>query len=278
MDEYLEAMQDDMNAALEALGQSLTKVRTGRATPKLLDGVQVMVQSYGTSMPLNQLATVQAPDARLLTITPWDKTTITDIERGVVSAGLGLNPSNDGQIIRVPVPALTQDRRKELVKQVRKSAEEHKVGVREARRVGGRTRRRHRDGRCGDPLGAGGRRGHAAHGGRRLLRGAGRGHAVAGAGGPLRGPGGRRPQGCGTNARWRRVEDSGRRLGRSSRPEGAPAPRHPRHPRAWRARRTLGPRSITLCAGACPPSNAPPPNQSRPAVDHARNHGSRIPS
>ena len=134
MDEYLEAMQDDMNAALEALGQSLTKVRTGRATPKLLDGVQVMVQSYGTSMPLNQLATVQAPDARLLTITPWDKTTITDIERGVVSAGLGLNPSNDGQIIRVPVPALTQDRRKELVKQVRSYGEDVKVRLRHVRR------------------------------------------------------------------------------------------------------------------------------------------------
>jgi len=134
MDEYLEAMLDDMVAALDGLGQSLTKVRTGRATPKLLDGVQVMVQSYGTTMPLNQLATVQAPDARLLTITPWDKTTITDIERGIVAAGLGLNPSSDGQLIRVPVPALTQDRRKELVKQVRGYGEDAKVRLRHVRR------------------------------------------------------------------------------------------------------------------------------------------------
>ncbi len=134
MDEYLEAMNDDMSSALEALTQSLTKVRTGRATPKLLDGVQVMVQSYGTSMPLNQLATVQAPDARLLTVTPWDKTTITDIERGIVGAGLGLNPSNDGQLIRVPVPALTQDRRRDLVKQVKGHGEDAKVRLRHVRR------------------------------------------------------------------------------------------------------------------------------------------------
>lgn len=134
MDDFLEAMNDDMKAALEALAQSLSKVRTGRATPKLLDGVQVMVQSYGTSMPLNQLATVQAPDARLLTITPWDKTTISDIERGIIGAGLGLNPSNDGQLIRVPVPALTADRRRDLVKQVKGHGEDTKVRLRHVRR------------------------------------------------------------------------------------------------------------------------------------------------
>ena len=134
MDEYLEAMNDDMGAAVESLNQSLAKVRTGRATPKLVDGVQVLVASYGTSMPLNQLATVQAPDARLLTVTPWDKTTIADIERGIVAAGLGLNPSNDGQIIRVPVPALTQDRRRDLVKQVKQAAENSKVRIRQVRK------------------------------------------------------------------------------------------------------------------------------------------------
>ena len=134
MEEYLDEMVNDMKAALEALDASLAKVRTGRATPKLVDGVQVLVASYGATMPLNQLATVQAPDARLLTITPWDKTTITDIERGIVAAGLGLNPSNDGQIIRVPVPALTQDRRKDLVKQVKQAAEAAKVRVRQVRK------------------------------------------------------------------------------------------------------------------------------------------------
>lgn len=134
MDEFIEAAEDDMKGACEALGRELAKIRTGRATPKLLDGVQVEVASYGATMPLNQLATVQAPDARLLTVTPWDKTTITDIERGILSAGLGLNPSSDGQIIRVPVPPLTAERRKDLVRQCRKLSEDAKVRVRHVRR------------------------------------------------------------------------------------------------------------------------------------------------
>jgi ribosome recycling factor len=134
MDEYLEALDEDMNGALESLGRELLKVRTGRASPKLVDNVQVTVQSYGAVMPLNQLATVQAPDARLLVITPWDKTTITDIERSIVAAGLGLNPSNDGQVVRLPVPPLTKDRRQALVRDVRKSGEDAKVRVRQVRR------------------------------------------------------------------------------------------------------------------------------------------------
>jgi ribosome recycling factor len=134
MDEYLESLIDDMKSALEALTRELAKVRTGRATPKLIDGVQVIVQSYGASMPLNQLATVQAPDARLLTVTPWDKTTIADIQKGIVQAGLGLNPSTDGQLIRIPVPALTQERRQDLVRVVRKTGEDAKIRVRHVRR------------------------------------------------------------------------------------------------------------------------------------------------
>lgn len=134
MEEYLEAMGDDMKAAIEALEKDLLKIRTGRATPKLVDGVQVQVQSYGAVMPLNQLATVNAPDPRLLVITPWDKSTITDIERGIVQAGLGLNPSNDGQLIRVPVPPLTAERRADLVRQVRKLGEDTKIRVRHVRR------------------------------------------------------------------------------------------------------------------------------------------------
>jgi len=134
MDEYLESLTEDMQAALDALARDLAKVRTGRATPKLVDGVQVTVQSYGASMPLNQLATIQAPDARLLTVTPWDKTTIADIQKGIVQAGLGLNPSTDGQLIRIPVPALTQERRQDLVRQVRKMGEEAKIRVRHVRR------------------------------------------------------------------------------------------------------------------------------------------------
>ena len=134
MDEYLESLFEDMQSALDALSRELAKVRTGRATPKLIDGVQVTVQSYGTSMPLNQLATVQAPDARLLTVTPWDKTTIADIQKGIVQAALGLNPSTDGQVIRIPVPALTKERRQDLVRMVRKTGEDAKVRVRHVRR------------------------------------------------------------------------------------------------------------------------------------------------
>jgi ribosome recycling factor len=134
MDEYLEAMTADMEGAIDGLKKELGKVRTGRATPKLVDGVMVAVQSYGTTMPINQLATIQAPDPRLLTISPWDKTTIADIERAILAAGLGLNPSNDGQLIRLPVPPLTQDRRKELVKLAKKAGEDAKVRLRHIRR------------------------------------------------------------------------------------------------------------------------------------------------
>ncbi len=134
MDEFLAAAGDDMRGAVEHLGKELQKVRTGRASPKLLETVHVEVASYGANMPLNQLATVQAADARMLTVSPWDKTTMIDIERAIMSAGLGLNPSNDGQIIRVPVPPLTAERRKDLVKQVKAAGEEAKVRVRHIRR------------------------------------------------------------------------------------------------------------------------------------------------
>jgi ribosome recycling factor len=134
MDEYLEAMKEDFAKSLDAFKRELAKVRTGRATPALVDGVQVNVVSYGATMPLNQLATVQAPDPRLLTITPWDKGTLADIERAIIAASLGLNPSNDGKLIRVPVPALTNERRQQLVKQVRAAAEEAKVRARHVRR------------------------------------------------------------------------------------------------------------------------------------------------
>jgi len=134
MDEYLEALEADMAGALDALTKDLGKVRTGRATPKLLEGVVVTVQSYGATMPIHQLATIQAPDARLLVVTPWDKGTAADIEKAIQAAGLGLNPQSDGQILRVPVPPLTQDRRKDLVKIVRKAGEEAKVRLRNVRR------------------------------------------------------------------------------------------------------------------------------------------------
>ena len=134
MEEYLESMAEDMGGAIESLQKNLGSIRTGRATPQLVDGLHIMVQSYGASMPLNQLATIQAPDARLLVVSPWDKTTLNDIQRGIVQAGLGLNPSTDGQIIRIPVPPLTAERRRELVRQCRKYAEDAKIRVRHVRR------------------------------------------------------------------------------------------------------------------------------------------------
>ena len=132
--EYLSSMNDDMKGALDHLKRELGTLRTGRASPALLDSVQVHVTSYGATMPINQLATISAPDARLLVVSPWDKTTLSDIEKSIGSSGLGLNPSSDGQIIRVPIPALTGERREELRRLCKKYGEDHKVRVRGVRR------------------------------------------------------------------------------------------------------------------------------------------------
>ncbi len=133
-----DAYQDEMNAdfgkVISGFEKELTTIRTGRATPQLLDNVQVHVAAYGSSMPLNQLASVSAPDARLLVVNPWDKGTIGDIEKGITTAGLGLNPSNDGKVVRVPIPALTGERRQELVRTVKKLAEDARVRARHVRR------------------------------------------------------------------------------------------------------------------------------------------------
>lgn len=134
MQEYLDSLADDMNKCIEAFRKDLGSVRTGRATPQILDSVTVQVQSYGATMPINQLATVTAPDPRMLVVNPWDKNTISDIDKAITSAGLGLNPSSDGSILRVPIPALTGERRQELVKSVRRFAEESRVRVRHVRR------------------------------------------------------------------------------------------------------------------------------------------------
>jgi len=134
MEEYLESMKDDMVKAIETFQRELATVRTGRASPQLLDMVQVQVQSYGATMPINQLATITAPDPRLLVVNPWDKTTLADIERAITAASLGLNPSSDGTLIRVPIPALTGERRQDLVKQINRMAEEARVRVRKVRR------------------------------------------------------------------------------------------------------------------------------------------------
>jgi len=134
MEEYLESLKEDMQKATETFQRELATVRTGRASPQLLDMVQVQVQSYGATMPINQLATVTAPDPRLLVVNPWDKTTLGDIERAITASALGLNPSSDGTLIRVPIPALTGERRQEMVKQVNRMSEAARVRVRAVRK------------------------------------------------------------------------------------------------------------------------------------------------
>jgi ribosome recycling factor len=121
-----------MEGALTALANELASVRTGRASTALLDRVQV--DAYGSKMPLTQLATVSAPEPRLLTVQPFDRSLFPAIERGILESDLGLTPSNDGQIIRLSIPQLTEERRKELVRLVHKMAEEARVAVRNVRR------------------------------------------------------------------------------------------------------------------------------------------------
>lgn len=128
----LNEMKEKMENAIQAFSRNLATVRAGRANPSLLDNV--FVDYYGTSTPLNQLATVGAPEARLLVITPYDKTALGDIEKAIQKADLGLSPSNDGNVIRISIPPLTEERRKELVRVVGKFAEESRVQVRNIRR------------------------------------------------------------------------------------------------------------------------------------------------
>jgi ribosome recycling factor len=121
-----------MEKSVDATRSKFGSVRTGRATPHLLD--RINVDYYGTQTPLKQLATVSAPEARLLTVQPYDKSSIKNIERAILESDVGLTPNNDGQIIRLQVPELTEERRKELVKVVRHLAEEGRVAIRNIRR------------------------------------------------------------------------------------------------------------------------------------------------
>ena len=124
--------ESKMEKSVENTKEKFSHVRAGRANVSMLDGVSV--EAYGTTTPLNQVGTVSAPEARLLVIDPWDKSLIPAIEKTILQANLGFNPSNDGKIIRMVVPELTEDRRKEYVKVVKKEAEEGKVAVRNVRK------------------------------------------------------------------------------------------------------------------------------------------------
>jgi len=123
--------KDKMEAALSALKREFATVRTGKATPALLDTVRV--EAYGAKMPINQVATVATPEASLIVVQPFDRSLIKQIEHAIQAASLGLNPANDGQVIRIPIPPLNQERRKEYVKLLHKMAEDAKVSIRHSR-------------------------------------------------------------------------------------------------------------------------------------------------
>jgi ribosome recycling factor len=131
-EKIFEDVKRKMNKVLEVMAQDLARIRTGRASVALLEGIKV--EAYNASMPLPQVASLAAPEPRLLTIQPWDPTLLGDIEKAVLKSDLGLTPTNDGKIIRLPIPALTTERRKELVKVVKKMGEEGKVALRNVRR------------------------------------------------------------------------------------------------------------------------------------------------
>ena len=124
--------RESMAKSVEALKKELSRIRTGRASLLILDGIKV--DYYGTMTPLNQMATLAVPESRLITIQPWDASVIKDIEKAILKSDLGLTPSSDGKIIRISIPQLTEERRKELVKVVHKVCEEHKVSIRNFRR------------------------------------------------------------------------------------------------------------------------------------------------
>ena len=123
---------ESMDKSIDSLKNEFKRVRTGRASPSLLDGIRV--DYYGTMTPLNQMASLSAPESRLITIQPWDVSVIKDIEKAILKSDLGLTPSNDGKLIRISIPPLTEEGRKQLVKVIYKKSEEHRVAVRNIRR------------------------------------------------------------------------------------------------------------------------------------------------
>lgn len=132
IDALLEDARERMSKSVESTQHEFSTVRTGRASPSLLE--RVVVDYYGAITPLNQLATISAPEARLITVQPYDKSSIKNIEKAINESDVGLNPSNDGNLIRLVVPELTEERRKDLVKVVRNLAEEGRVAIRNVRR------------------------------------------------------------------------------------------------------------------------------------------------
>jgi ribosome recycling factor len=132
IDDIYQDTRESMVKSIEALKKELKRVRTGRASLSILDGIKA--EYYGTQTPLNQMATLAVPESRLITIQPWDVSAIKDIEKAILKSDLGLTPTSDGKILRISIPPLTEERRKDLVKVVHKMCEDHKVSVRNIRR------------------------------------------------------------------------------------------------------------------------------------------------
>jgi ribosome recycling factor len=132
MSEVIMGMAEKMDNSLDAFKQELTRIRTGRASLSLLDGIKI--EAYGSAMPLNQVGTLTIPESRQIVIQPWDPQIMANIEKAILKSELGLTPVNDGKVIRINIPQLTEDRRRELVKIVKKIAEEYRVAVRNHRR------------------------------------------------------------------------------------------------------------------------------------------------
>lgn len=130
--EYLQNAEDSMQLALEYLDETLSRIRAGKASAKLLDGIRV--DYYGSQAPISNVANVSVPDARTIAITPWEKSMFKEIEKAIINSELGITPENNGEVIRLSIPPLTEDRRKMLVKQCKGEAENAKVSVRNARR------------------------------------------------------------------------------------------------------------------------------------------------
>jgi ribosome recycling factor len=132
IDDVMKDADERMKKAIEVLNRELLSIRTGRATPALID--RLTVEYYGAPMPLNQLASISAPEPRLLVVQPWDKGSLPIIEKALQKSDMGFNPSNDGQVIRIPIPQLTEDRRRDMVKTVKHKVEEGRVSLRNIRR------------------------------------------------------------------------------------------------------------------------------------------------
>ena len=134
MESVIKEISSKMEKTVDNTKNDLSTMRSDRANPAMLDGI--MVDYYGTNTPINQMATVSRPEPRLLIVSPWDKSLLKEVEKAINAADIGINPMNDGKVIRIPIPKLNEDRRKELVKQARDKAEQGRISIRNIRRQG----------------------------------------------------------------------------------------------------------------------------------------------